>query len=196
MSDEVFYATTPIYYVNDAPHLGHAYTTVAADFLTRFRRLQGRPVHLLTGTDEHGQKVARSAEARGMSPKEWTDGIVPRWQEVWSALDIRNDDFIRTTEQRHEGPVQSFVQALHDRDQIYLGAYEGLYCVGCEAFKQPDELVDGKCPLHGTEPDLVEEENYFFRLGDYRERLIELYESDPRFVMPEAWRNEDLGKVR
>lgn len=196
MSDDAFYITTPIYYINDVPHLGHAYTTVAADFIARFRRLQGRDVYFLTGTDEHGQKIARAAEAKGMSPKEWADSIVPRWKDVWAALDISNDDFIRTTETRHEGPVQTFVQALYDRDEIYLGSYEGLYCVGCEAFKVPDELVDGKCPLHGVEPDVVEEENYFFRLSSYAERLIDWYESNPRSVMPETRRNEVLGKVK
>ncbi|MFN2389373.1 MAG: methionine--tRNA ligase [Actinomycetota bacterium] len=196
MSERTFYVTTPIYYVNDVPHLGHGYTAVAADFLSRFRRMQGRPVHLLTGTDEHGEKIARTARANGMSPKEWTDRIVPRWKEVWAALDISYDDFIRTTEPRHEAPVQRFVQALYDRGEIYLGTYEGLYCVGCEAFKQPDELVDGKCPDHGIEPERVKEDNYFFRLSKYRDRLIELYEGDPTFVMPEARRNEVLGKVR
>ncbi|MGH2755684.1 MAG: methionine--tRNA ligase [Actinomycetota bacterium] len=196
MSDRVYYVTTPIYYVNDVPHLGHAYTTVAADLIARFRRMQGREVHLLTGTDEHGQKVLRTAEERGLTPKEWTDQMIPRWTEVWEALGITNDDFIRTTEERHEKPVQQFVQALYDKGEIYLGSYEGLYCVGCEAFKQPDELVDGKCPLHGTEPEVVEEENYFFRLANYADKLIELYENDPRFVMPEARRNEVLGKVR
>ena len=196
MSQDTFYLTTPIYYVNDVPHLGHAYTTVAADFVARFRRLQGRRVHFLTGTDEHGQKVARSAAARGLSPQEWTDQIVPRWTEVWDALDISNDDFIRTTESRHEGPVQAFVSDLRERDQIYLGSYDGLYCVGCEAFKAPEELVDGKCPLHGIAPEVVSEDNYFFRLSDYAGRLIELYESNPRFVMPEPRRNEVLGKVR
>ncbi len=196
MSDDTFYLTTPIYYVNDVPHLGHAYTTVAADFICRFRRMQGRKVHFLTGTDEHGQKVLRTAEAKGMSPRQWTDQIVPRWTEVWKALDISNDDFIRTTEQRHEGPVQEFVQTLYDRGEIYAGVYKGLYCVGCEAFKVEDELVDGKCPLHGTEPEIVEEENYFFRLSNYADRLVDLYESDERFVMPESRRNEVLGKVR
>ncbi len=196
MSDDTFYVTTPIYYVNDVPHLGHAYTTVAADFICRFRRMQGRKVHFLTGTDEHGQKILRTAEAKGMSPKEWTDQIVPRWTEVWKALDISNDDFIRTTEPRHERPVQRFVQELYDRGEIYLGSYQGLYCVGCEAFKLEDELVDGKCPLHGVEPDVVEEENYFFRLSKYADRLIQLWETDERFVMPETRRNEVLGKVR
>ncbi|MPZ68778.1 MAG: methionine--tRNA ligase [Actinobacteria bacterium] len=196
VSQETFYVTTPIYYVNDVPHLGHAYTTVVTDFMARYRRSQGRDVFFLTGTDEHGQKILRSAEAKGLSPKEWTDQIVPRWTEVWEALDISNDDFIRTTEARHEGPVQKFMQDLYDRGEIYLGRYEGLYCVGCEAFKQPDELVDGKCPLHNTVPDVVEEENYFFRLSNYADRLIELWESTPTSVMPEGRRNEVLGKVR
>ena len=193
---DTFFITTPIYYVNDVPHLGHAYTTVAADLVARFRRLQGREVHFLTGTDEHGQKVARTAEAKGLSPKDWTDQMVPRWTEVWDALHISNDDFIRTTEERHEGPVGRFVQELYDRGEIYLGSYEGLYCVGCEAFKQPDELVDGLCPDHKVAPEVVKEENYFFRLSKYADRLIELYENDDRFVMPEARRNEVLGKVR
>ncbi|MFN2525738.1 MAG: methionine--tRNA ligase [Actinomycetota bacterium] len=195
-SEGVFYLTTPIYYVDDVPHLGHAYTTIAADFLARFRRMQGREVYFLTGTDEHGQKVARSAEAQGVAPKAWADQIVPRWKEVWAALDISYDDFIRTTDQRHESAVQTFVQQLYDRDEIYLGTYRGLYCVGCEEFKLPDDLVDGKCPLHGTEPEQIEEDNYFFRLSRYRERLIELYETNPRFVMPETRRREILGKVR
>lgn len=197
VSETTFYITTPIYYINDVPHLGHAYTTVAADFLARFHRMQNRDVWLLTGTDEHGLNVARTAESKGLEPKEWADEIVPRWREVWKALDISYDDFIRTTEPRHEGPVQKFVQELYDRGEVYLGSYEGLYCVGCEAFKQPDELVDGKCPLHPTrEIEKVKEENYFFRLSKYADRLIELWESDERAVMPEVRRNEVLGKVR
>ena len=176
--------------------MGNAYTTVAADFLARWHRLDGREVHFLTGTDEHGLKLFRTAEARGLSPKEWADQIVPRWSEVWKALGVSNDDFIRTTEPRHEEPVQRFWQALHERGEVYLDTYEGFYCVGCEEFKQPDQLVDGKCPLHGVEPEVVKEDNYFFRLSKYRERLIELYENEPRFVMPETRRNEVLGKVR
>jgi methionyl-tRNA synthetase len=192
----MFYLTTPIYYINDVPHLGHAYTTVAADFVARWRRLEGRPVHFLTGTDEHGERILRTAESKGMKAKEWADSIVPRWSEVWSALDISNDDFIRTTEERHERPVQRFMQALYERGEIYLGSYEGLYCLGCEAFKTPAELVDGNCPLHGTKPQVVEEENYFFKLSDYAGRLIDLYETSPGFVRPEGRRNEVLGKVR
>jgi methionyl-tRNA synthetase len=196
MSDQVFYVTTPIYYPTDIPHLGHAYTTVAGDFICRFRRMQGREVRYLTGTDEHGQNMLRKAEARGVTPQEFLDEIVPTWTELWKALDISYDDFIRTTEERHERPVGTFVQALYDKGEIYLGEYEGLYCIACEEFKLPDDLVDGKCPLHGIEPELVKEENYFFRLSKYRERLIELYEMDDTFVAPEARRNEVLGKVR
>ena len=197
LTRKTFYLTTPIYYVNDVPHLGHAYTTVHADFISRWQRMRGREVIFLTGTDEHGQKILRTAEKKGLDPKAWTDSIVPRWKEVWEALDISNDDFIRTTdEERHEIPVQKFWQALHDKGEVYKDVYEGLYCVGCEAFKTEDELVDGKCPLHHTEPELVREDNYFFRLGKYADRLIELYEKDPPFVMPEARRNEVLGKVK
>jgi methionyl-tRNA synthetase len=196
VSKEVFYLTTPIYYVNDVPHLGHAYTEVVSDFVARFRRMEGRDVFFLTGTDEHGQKILQAAEKQGLSPTDWTDSIVPRWIEVWKALDVSYDDFIRTTEERHEKPVQLFVQELYDKGEIYLGTYKGLYCVGCEAFKTEDELVDGKCPLHGTEPEEVEEENYFFRLSAYAEELIELWERAPATVLPESRRNEVLGKVR
>jgi methionyl-tRNA synthetase len=196
MSDQVFYVTTPIYYPTDVPHLGHAYTTVAGDFICRFRRMEGREVRYLTGTDEHGQNMLRKAEARGLAPQEFLDEIVPTWTELWKALDISYDDFIRTTEERHERPVGTFVQALYDKGEIYLGEYEGLYCIACEEFKLPDDLVDGKCPLHGIEPELVKEENYFFKLSKYRERLIELYETHDSFVAPEARRNEVLGKVR
>lgn len=197
MSDSVFYLTTPIYYVNDVPHLGHAYTTVASDTICRFRRLQGKEVHFLTGTDEHGEKILRTAEEKGLSPKEWTDQILPRWTEVWEALDISNDDFIRTTEERHEKPVQSFVQSLYDKDEIYLGAYKGLYCVGCEGFKTEDELVDGRCPLHpNREIEHLEEDNYFFRLSKYADALIERYTTNERALMPEGRRNEIVGKLR
>ncbi len=195
MSDEVFYLTTPIYYPTADPHIGHAYTTIAGDFIARFRRLQGRRVHYLTGTDEHGQNIQRRAQQRGQTPREFLDAILPKWKAVWDALDISYDDFIRTTEPRHEQAVAAFVQALHDTGDVYLGTYRGLYCLGCEAFKTPDELVDGRCPLHDLVPEEVEEDNYFFRLSRYRERLIELYETTD-IVQPEARRNEVLGKVR
>ena len=197
MSDRVFYLTTPIYYVNAEPHLGNAYTTVASDMICRFRRLQGREVHFLTGTDEHGENVQRTAESKGLAPKEWADQIVPKWKEVWSALDITNDDFIRTTEERHEKPVQAFVTALYEKDEVYLGRYKGLYCVGCEGFKTEDELVDGRCPLHpNRDIEHIEEDNYFFRLSKYAEPLIERYTTDDRAIMPEGRRNEIVGKLR
>ncbi|HET6770480.1 MAG TPA: class I tRNA ligase family protein, partial [Actinomycetota bacterium] len=179
---DTFYITTPIYYVNDVPHIGHAYTTVAADFVARYHRLRGEKVFFLTGTDEHGQKVARAAEERGVPPQAWADEIVPRWREVWEVLDISNDDFIRTTEERHVKPVQKLVQQLYDQDDVYLGTYEGLYCVACEQFYLEDELIDGKCPVHGTPVDRVEEENYFFRLSAYRDKLLAHYEAHPEFV--------------
>jgi methionyl-tRNA synthetase len=192
---DTFYITTPIYYVNDVPHIGHAYTTVAADFVARYRRLRGEKVFFLTGTDEHGQKVARAAEDRGVPPQAWADEIVPRWREVWKALDISNDDFIRTTEERHVKPVQQLVQELHDKGDVYLGTYEGLYCVACEQFYLEDELIEGKCPVHDRPVERVKEENYFFRLSAYREKLLEHYQTHPEFVQPEERRNEVMAFV-
>jgi methionyl-tRNA synthetase len=193
---DTFYITTPIYYVNDAPHIGHAYTTVNADFIARFRRLHGQKVFFLTGTDEHGQKVAQAAEAAGVDPKQWCDTILPRWLELWKRLEISNDDFIRTTEQRHIKPVQALVQRLFDQGDIYLDTYIGPYCVACEAFYQPSEIIDGLCPIHERPVDQVREENYFFRLSSYAGRLLELYESRPAFVQPESRRNEVMSFVR
>jgi len=160
------------FYVNDVPHIGHAYTTVAADVAARFHRLKGLEVRFLTGTDEHGQKVARAAEENGRSPQEWVDGIVPAWKELWSRLEISNDDFIRTTEERHKTRVQEFWQRLYDSGDVYLAKYEGLYCVSCEEFYKPEELVDGKCPIHVIPVEVVSEENYFFRLSKYKDWLI------------------------
>ncbi|MDQ3876747.1 MAG: methionine--tRNA ligase [Actinomycetota bacterium] len=196
MGGDTFYVTTPIYYPTAEPHIGHAYTTVAGDFICRFRRMQGRAVYYLTGTDEHGQRMLQAAESEGVSPQEFLDRIVPRYTDAWAALDIEYDDFIRTTEGRHEDAVARFVQDLYDRGEIYLGTYEGLYCIYCEEFKQPDDLVDGKCPLHDRVPEVVKEDNYFFKLSKYQQRLIDLYESDPGFIRPEGRRSEILGKVR
>jgi methionyl-tRNA synthetase len=183
---DTFYITTPIYYINDEPHIGHAYTTVAADVLARWRRAHGERVFFLTGTDEHGQKVARAAEARGLDPQTWTNQIVERWKATWAALDISYDDFIRTTEQRHVVPVQHLWQKLYDQGDVYLDSYEGLYCVACEQFYTQEELVDGRCPIHGIPVELVREENYFFRLSKYADHLLALYRERPDFVRPEA----------
>ena len=144
-----FYVTTPIYYVNDVPHIGHAYTMVIADALARWHRLLGDDVFFLTGTDEHGDKIARAAEAHGVSPAEWVDSMAGRFVEAWDGLEISNDDFIRTTEPRHHRAVQQFLQTIHDNGFTELGVYRGLYCVACEDYKKESELVDGKCPIHG-----------------------------------------------
>jgi methionyl-tRNA synthetase len=200
-----FYLTTPIYYVNDAPHIGHAYTTVAADVITRWHRQRQEPVWFLTGTDEHGQKVMRTAEANGVSPQEWADRLVETaWKPVLKTLDVINDDFIRTTQERHTTRVQAFIQDLYDKGEIYAGSYEGPYCVGCEEYKLPGELVDGTgefegqrvCAIHGRPVEMLSEENYFFRMSSYTQRLLDFYEANPTFVQPASARNEVLAFVR
>jgi methionyl-tRNA synthetase len=192
-----YYITTPIYYVNDAPHVGHAYTTVNADALARWHRLIGDDVFFLTGTDEHGQKVARAAEEHGVTPKEWTDRLAPRFASAWADLGIANDDFIRTTEPRHQRAVQQFLTRIYDNGWIVKDTYRGLYCVSCEQYYADDELLEGGlCPVHRTPVDLLEEENYFFRLSAFEEPLIEWYESSPGAVVPEAKRNEALSFIR
>ncbi|CAN5802557.1 methionine--tRNA ligase [soil metagenome] len=195
-SKDTFYLTTPIYYVNDVPHIGHAYTTVHADFLARFHRMTGEKVFFLTGTDEHGQKIAQAAEANGVTPIEWANRIFPGWQAVWDRLEISYDDFIRTTQQRHTKPVQELVQRLYDQGDIYLATYTGPYCVACEAFYQPGEIADNLCPIHERPVEWIEEENYFFRLSAYADRLIELYETRPEFVQPDIRRNEVMSFVK
>ena len=195
MSD--FYITTPIYYINDVPHIGHAYTTVAADAAARYHRLKGDRTHFLTGTDEHGQKLEQAARRNDMTPKEWTDSMVPRWKAVWSRLNISYDDFIRTTEERHETPVKAFLQHLYDAGEIYAGEYEGPYCVACEQFYLESELVDGNCPIHGTPVERLKEENYFFRLSKQSDWLLnDYYARTPPSVCPEARLNEVIGHVK
>jgi methionyl-tRNA synthetase len=191
-----FYVTTPIYYVNDVPHIGHAYTTVAGDVLTRWRRLWGDDVVYLTGTDEHGLKIQQAAEAEGISPKELADRNSERFKETWRLLGIANDVFIRTTEPRHYHAVQQFLQQVYDAGDIELGTYEGLYCVACEAYYTEDELVDGLCPIHGRPVERVTEENYFFKLSRYQQRLLDYYEANPDAVQPEARRNEVIGFIK
>jgi methionyl-tRNA synthetase len=199
MASARFYVTTPIYYVNDVPHIGHAYTTVATDFVARYHRLRGERVFFLTGTDEHGRKVPQAARDQGMEPQAFVDRMEPRWREVWERLDISHDDYIRTTEPRHEAAVTKLLQAVYDngRDDIYLGMYEGLYCVSCEAYYTEDELrEDGTCPIHGRPVEAMSEENYFFRLSAYQDRLLEHYERRPEAVEPEARRNEVLSVIK
>ncbi|HEV7863762.1 MAG TPA: methionine--tRNA ligase, partial [Acidimicrobiia bacterium] len=191
-----FSVTTPIYYVNDVPHIGHAYTTIAADVLARWRRLWGDEVFFLTGTDEHGLKMAQAAEAQGLTPKDWADRTSERFAEAWKELRISNDDFIRTTEPRHHQAVSQFLQKVYDNGDIELGTYEGLYCVPCEAYYTEDELAEGNCPIHGRPVERMREENYFFKLSRYGDRLLEYYEAHPEAVQPETRRNEVLGFIR
>jgi methionyl-tRNA synthetase len=195
MSDR-FYVTTPIYYPNDVPHIGHAYTTVAGDVLTRWRRLWGDDVYYLTGVDEHGQKIAQIARDGGEEPQAFVDRMAPRFREVWNLLDIRNDDFIRTSEARHTAAVQEFLQAVHDAGDVELGTYEGLYCVACEAYYTESELLEGDCPVHKRPVERVTEENYFFRLSRYEDALVEHYAARPQAVRPEVRLNEVLGFIR
>lgn len=192
-----FFITTPIYYVNDVPHLGHAYTMVSADALARWHRLMGNQVFFLTGTDEHGLKIAQAAADNGMSPREWTDKLSPRFQNAWRKLDISYDDFIRTTEARHYETVQSFLQSVYDNGFIYKDLYSGLYCVSCEAYYQEAELLSGgNCPIHNRPVTLMEEENYFFKLSAFEDRLLDWYDKFPLGVRPAAKRNEALGFIR
>ena len=192
-----FYVTTPIYYVNDAPHIGHAYTTVVADAVARWHRLLGDETFFLTGTDEHGLKVQRAAEANGVTPLEWADRTSERFRDAWKLLDISNDDFIRTSEPRHHTAVQQILQRVNDNGYITLGTYEGLYCVSCEAYYTVDELIDGElCPIHRRPVEHVKEENYFFQLSRFEQPLLDWYEAHPGFVRPETKRNEALGFIR
>jgi methionyl-tRNA synthetase len=185
-----FYLTTPIYYVNSTPHVGHAYTTIAADILARHQRQRGEDTFFLTGTDEHGSKIARVAEERGLEPRAFVDEMAAHWRELPKRVHATNDFFIRTTDPEHEAVVQEFLQAIYDGGDIYEGVYAGLYCYSCEAFYSEAELVDGRCPQHGTVPEYVEEKNYFFRLSAYQDRLLALYDERPDFVLPRFRYNE------
>jgi methionyl-tRNA synthetase len=194
-ADRPYFVTTPIFYVNDLPHLGHAYPTVAADVLARFMRLDGRRVKFLTGTDEHGQKVERSAQALGVTPQQFADQISGAFREMDRLLDISNDDYIRTTEPRHIRGVQALWRELERRGEIYLGRFAGWYCVRDEAFYDESELVNGRAPT-GAEVEWLEEDNYFFRLSAWQDRLLAWYEANPEAVAPRSRRNEVISFVR
>jgi len=185
-----FYVTTPIYYVNDMPHIGHTYTTVVADVVARYRRATGHDVRFLTGTDEHGQKIERAARAQELEPIELADRVVARYEQLWKRLHIEYDDFIRTTEPRHRLGVERLVGKMREAGDIYLGSYEGMYCSGCEAFYPESQLVDGRCPEQGHPVERVSEESYFFRLSRYQEPLLEYFRTHPSFVRPESRFNE------
>jgi methionyl-tRNA synthetase len=190
-----FYITTPIYYVNDVPHIGHAYTTTAADVAARFHRLLGEDVFFLTGTDEHGTKVEQAAAARGLTPQEHVDEVVTKFKEVAAKVGASNDFFIRTTDPEHEAFVQQFVQRCYEAGDIYKSSYSGLYCPACEAYYTDENLVEGLCPDHGTPPVHMEEENYFFRLSAFQDRLVAHYKAHPDFVRPKHRYNEALSFI-
>lgn len=191
-----FYITTPIYYVNDKPHIGHAYTSVAADILVRWHRLQGEEVFFLTGTDEHGAKVAQAAEKAGQSPKDFCDNRARDFQDAWKLFNIKYDKFIRTTDAAHEAAIARALQRMYERDFIYRGTYEGLYCTGCEQYKIADDLIDGKCPEHQVEPQLIKEESYFFKLSFFGKELEKRISSNELLIEPKERKNEVLNFIR
>jgi methionyl-tRNA synthetase len=196
-SKNTFALTTPVYYVNDVPHIGSAYTTIAADVVARFERLRGKPVLLITGTDEHGLKIQRAAQSAGLTPQEHCDTIAAAFDKLWHQLDIQYDRFIRTTSPRHQSIVLEFFQRVWDSGDIYSGRQQGWYCVSCEEFKEERDLLDGhRCPLHpNKEAEWRDEQNYFFRLSKYQSRLEALYQERPDFIAPESRRNEVLSFV-
>ena len=200
-NSKTFYVTTPIYYVNDVPHIGHAYTTIAADVIARYHRLRGQKVFFLTGTDEHGQKIAEAARAAGLQPKEFCDKIAPRFAEAWKKLNLTPDFFIRTTDPRHEKIVAEIIEKIYKAGYIYKGKYEGLYCVGCERFYAPNEVANDKCPLHPNKPlTKSSEENYFFKLSGFQKILLAAIENpkdkNHYDILPQQRRHEILNRIR
>lgn len=191
-----YYITTPIYYVNDTPHIGHAYTTIAADILARFHRMLGRHVFFLTGTDEHGQKVQRSAIQKNLSVLEHANLMVSNYKNLWQALHISNDAFIRTTDEEHKKVVREMLQRLYDKGEIEKRTYRGMYCTPCERFWTEKDLIDGKCPDCGRETEFIEEDNYFFLMSKYKDRLLQHIEQNPLFILPETRKNEVIGFLK
>ncbi|MDI6600909.1 MAG: methionine--tRNA ligase [Thermoanaerobacteraceae bacterium] len=196
MERKTYYITTPIYYPSDKLHIGHTYTTVAADALARFKRMTGYDVMFLTGTDEHGQKIQRIAEDKGVSPKEYVDEIVTGIKALWKVMDISYDKFIRTTDKEHEKIVQTIFQRMYDKGDIYKGEYKGWYCTPCESFWTETQLVDGKCPDCGRPVEMVSEEAYFFKLSNYADRLLKYYEDNPDFIQPVSRKNEMISFIK
>ena len=196
MSTTPFYITTPLYYVNDKPHLGHAYTTVAADVMTRWHKLHGRETHFLTGTDEHGQKVFDAAKKFGKTPQQHVDTMVEPFKALWAKLDIQFDDFIRTTEERHTSVVKAVLMQLFERGDIFEDNYEGWYSTAAERFWTEKDLVDGKCPDTGLAVEWIQEKNYFFKMSKYADQLRQWIEDNPKFIQPDSRRNEMLGYLK
>ena len=190
MCKNPYYITTPIYYVNDVPHIGHSYTTIAADTLARYKRMRDYEVFFLTGTDEHGQKIEKAAHKNNESPIELSDRMVERFKNLWQVLDISNDDFIRTTEDRHVKQIEVLFAKMYENGDIYLGEYEGWYCIPCESFWTSMQLSEENCPECGRFVEKIREKNYFFRLSEYQDRLLKYFEEHPGFVKPDSRRNE------
>jgi methionyl-tRNA synthetase len=191
-----FYITTPIYYVNARPHLGHAYTTIVADVAARFHSMGGRDVYFLTGTDEHGDKVVRAAKKENLSPRVYVDTISRLFRDLWPELGVNNSHFIRTTDPSHMAVVEQVLQKIYDAGDIYFAEYEGLYCFGCERFYTERELVDGKCPDHETPPETIKESNYFFKMSRYQDWLIDHIQENPEFIRPQRYKNEALAFLK
>jgi len=191
-----FYVTTPIYYPNDVPHIGHAYTTLAADVLARWNRIKGNNVWFLTGTDEHGKKIEQAAKKKGKKPKEFVDELVLKFKDAWKKLNIEYSRFIRTTDKDHEKNVQEILQKVFDKGDIYKGEYEGFYCTGCEAYYTEKDLIDGCCPIHKTKIEKLKEESYFFKLSKYQKPLLDLYKKNPDFISPKNRRQEIINRVK
>ncbi len=193
MENKTYYITTPIYYPSDTLHIGNAYTTVVCDTMARYKKLRGYDVKFLTGTDEHGQKIERIAKEKGVSPKEYVDGIVAWIKDLWEVMEIDYDIFIRTTDDIHVKAVQKIFKKLYEKGDIYKSSYEGKYCTPCESFFTERQLVDGKCPDCGREVELVKEESYFFKLSKYADKIKALYEENPDFIKPESRKKEMLA---
>jgi len=191
-----FYVTTPIYYVNDVPHIGHAYTTVAGDVLARYKRLMGFDVYFLTGSDEHGQKVEKAAITAGETPLELADRVVKRYQALWERLGISHNDFIRTTQERHKKGVAHIFKDILDKGDIYLGEYEDWYCTPCETFWTETQLIEGRCPDCNRPVEKLKEESYFFRMSKYQEQLLAHIDAHPDFIQPKSKRNEIISFIK
>ncbi|MBU2052974.1 MAG: methionine--tRNA ligase [Nanoarchaeota archaeon] len=191
-----FYVTTPIYYPNDIPHIGHAYTTIAGDILARWYKLKGYDVFFSVGTDEHGKKIADTAKKNGKSPKKFVDELVPKFKDAWKKLNIDYDNFIRTTDENHKKVVQDVLQKVYDKGDIYIGEYEGYYCTGCEAYFTGKDLVNGCCPVHKTKIEKLKEKSYFFKLSKYQKKLLELYKKNTDFISPKNKKLEVINRIK
>ena len=191
-----FYITTPVYYPNDIPHLGHAYTTIAADILARWNKIKGKKVWFLTGTDEHGKKIEKIAKKNGKKPREFVDELIPKFKQAWNTLNLEYDRFIRTTDDDHVKKVQEILQKTYKKGDVYLGEYEGYYCIECEAYYTKKDLENSCCPIHKTKIDKLNEKSYFFKLSKYQKKILEFYNKNPNFILPKFRQKEIINRVK